>query len=262
MKISIYIYIYIYYSYTDKNQYWDNLRSSIIEYSTAIESNNKSLIIEFLRFLHNEYYGSSDRDDIEKNIFNFDEYLDNSLYTESILPRSIITQKLTIYLNIFSTFKNPEKHFASELLKSLYFHLLSKSEESLQLLSFKCYSTFKDSVVDKYKDFIYGIINEKTFQNGLFDLSMNKEGNDITESERKILIPILIRILYGKLFYRKRYGNDLMQNRQLIALNYLSALTAEELKPFIDLLILPFGREFNTKDAKTVYIYIFIIIVL
>lgn len=122
-------------------------------------------------------------------------------YKDSILTRSIITQRLKIYLQIFSNFQNPEKHYASKLLKSIYFHLLSKSNEELQSLSLKCYLTFKDSVLSQYTDNLNSIINEKTFKESLIVFSLNNQKLIITNEERNKLIPVLIRILYGKVYF-------------------------------------------------------------
>ena len=163
-----------------------------------------------------------------------------------------VKQRLLGYLQFFSKFKSFEQVPHESLLKSAFFHLISKSEQQVQSGAFNCLKIWKDKHILPYAQQLSNIINQKAFKETLLTFDINnlsetleksgykQESEDPEEGRHKEkLIPLLSLILFTKFFNSS--GEKSMKGS---ILNFLSKFSSPELSYFVQLLINKQGMGF------------------
>ena len=149
--------------------------------------------------------------------------------------------KLAAYLELLSKFTNPKALYRTDELYALYLSLLSKGDGKLQQLALDCLFTFKSGSITPYKDNITMLMDDARFRDTLAKFSLSAKENDvINPAHRQELLPILIRLLYGKLIQRRGKGAGVQTRKQAILAALAGCLPAE-LEVFVDLMLAPFA---------------------
>ncbi|CDZ96659.1 DRIM (Down-regulated in metastasis)-like proteins [Phaffia rhodozyma] len=162
------------------------------------------------------------------------------------LPRLTLKQvhlKLTAYLSLFAKFVNPKAIYRSDEMHSLYLSLLAKGDPKLQLLALDCIFTFKNSKITPYKDSLKMLLDEVRFRDELTKFSLVSGGASVNPAHRDELIPLVIRMLYGKMIARR--GRSSASNgpgaKKQAILSALAGCATEELSILVELMLAPFG---------------------
>ena len=111
----------------------------------------------------------------------------------------------------------------------------------MQTFAFKCILTYDYHYLKQYKEYFDKIINDKTFKSAFLLLSMNsqnQEDNVIQKEHRSDVMPILMRIIYGKMLSSnaiKVKGKHYAENRRSFILRILAGCKQDELILFMNL---------------------------
>ncbi|KFM72555.1 Small subunit processome component 20-like protein, partial [Stegodyphus mimosarum] len=166
-----------------------------------------------------------------------------------------VAKTLAALLSVFAKFKNPKAIYKTEELQKLYNELLSYHDPDIQRLSFDCLMTYNYNYLIPYKDNFYRILDNKTFKSEVVLFSLDTENHVIQEQHRINVLPVLMRIMYGKMLHKtgnNTTGKSQAQTRRSLVLRFLAGCKAEELKMFFDLVFLPFKEQLSDDTLTAV----------
>ncbi|CAG2162943.1 unnamed protein product [Oppiella nova] len=184
---------------------------------------------------------------------------DSSVECHSGIGRKVLWKSFFSFLGVLSKFKNPKALYRDKELTNICLNLLSSPDSELQKNAFNCIISYKYSYLDGFHDNFLRLIDEKTFKSEINSLILNSEDekNVLQAENRSMIIPILMRILYGKMMATngtKRHGKNSADFRRSIILKVLSAFNQNELILFLDLIFAPIiefvGHDYQTLDES------------
>ncbi|KAF4629968.1 hypothetical protein G7Y89_g8172 [Cudoniella acicularis] len=135
-------------------------------------------------------------------------------------------------LELFSLFVNPKSLFRSEDVKQALLTLLANGDIEIQKSSLKAIFIWKNSNIRPYEENLLNLLDESRFKD---EISILFQGQSLVQPEhREALMPVLLRILYGRSISRKgaASGRQGMEARRLTVLRNLGA---EDLEAFLDI---------------------------
>ena len=98
---------------------------------------------------------------------------------------------------------------------------------------------FKLKFLLPYKENLYRLLEEKDFKQELLAFPLGQEESSIAEEHRQDLMPVILRLLYGRMRAKKAGkkggGRAVVVARRGLVLHNLMALPEHELKIFLDL---------------------------
>ncbi|XP_064199288.1 small subunit processome component 20 homolog [Anguilla rostrata] len=157
-------------------------------------------------------------------------------------PRRAAAKQLIAHLKVFSKFTNPRSLYLEPNLHQLYTQLLCHQDQEIQKMALECELTYKHPHVLPYKENLQRLLDDKHFKEEIVHFNISEEGSAVEASHRPDLIPVLMRILYGRMRSRtgsKSQGKASTTTRFSIVLRFLAGCLPEELGMFIDLLLEP-----------------------
>lgn len=155
--------------------------------------------------------------------------------------RKIKLKSLCAHLKLFGLFKDPKSISKEKRLFQIYLDLLTNKDNEVQTLALNCFHTYKFPYLKPYSENLDKLMNDSTFRDELTLFSSNSEL--LQKEHREKLMPILIRLLYGKLQRKTGLGNSgksSLSTRRNIIMQFLSNCADTEIKTFIDLIMKPF----------------------
>ncbi|KAI3366882.1 hypothetical protein L3Q82_009528 [Scortum barcoo] len=158
------------------------------------------------------------------------------------LPRRAAAKQLIAHLKVFAKFTNPRSLYLESSLSDLYHQLLCHQDHQIQRVALECVLTYKDPNIVPYKENLEKLLDDKHFKEEIVHFNISEETGVVEASHRARLIPLLMRILFGRLRSKagsKFQGKASAASRSSIILRFLAGCLAEELGIFIDLLLEP-----------------------
>lgn len=149
-----------------------------------------------------------------------------------------IRYRLSNWLKLFSEFNNPKAQYKADEMWNLHLDILSKGEGSLQNQALECILTWKNVSINTYEESLKNILNESNFRDELINFSLDIESNVVSPNHRQELIPIVIRMLYGIMIWRKGRSSSSQgaSTRRVAVLTALSGCLSGELSVLIELM--------------------------
>jgi U3 small nucleolar RNA-associated protein 20 len=137
-------------------------------------------------------------------------------------------------LDLFSSFSNPKSLYRSEEVYNRYLYLLGHRTVSVQKIALKCVFSVKDPQVLKYRENLNGLLDDTQFKDELTSLVRypGEEGT-IHQDDRSTVLPLVIRILFGRAQTAK--GGGVKQGRRFAVLNSLNNVEDEYIRLFVEL---------------------------
>ncbi|XP_036373482.1 small subunit processome component 20 homolog [Megalops cyprinoides] len=157
-------------------------------------------------------------------------------------PRRAAAKQLIAHLKVFSKFANPRALYLEPNLYQLYTQLLCHQDQEIQKMALECVLTYKDPHILPYKENLQRLLDDKHFKEEIVHFNISEEGSAVEAAHRPRLIPVLMRILYGRMRSKtgsKSQGKAGATTRSSIVLRFLAGCLPEELGMFIDLLLEP-----------------------
>lgn len=156
-------------------------------------------------------------------------------------PKRAAAKQLIVHLKVFAKFTNPRSLYLESSLSDLYNQLLCHQDQQIQRVALECVLTYKDANIVPYKENLERLLDDKHFKEEIVHFNISETGV-VDASHRARLIPLLMRILFGRMRSKagsKFQGKASSASRSSIILRFLAGCQAEELGIFIDLLLEP-----------------------
>jgi U3 small nucleolar RNA-associated protein 20 len=104
-------------------------------------------------------------------------------------------------LSVFSKFNNPKVLFRSSEVREALLSLLSNGDVDIQKAALQALLTWKDPAVTPYQEELLGLLDDQRFRD---ELPVFLCDGKIQESDLASVLPIILRLLYGKVIAGKR----------------------------------------------------------
>ncbi|XP_077566014.1 small subunit processome component 20 homolog [Stigmatopora nigra] len=251
---------------TDFSSFRSLMWEAMARFPDRVEPRSRELSPLLLRFIRNEFYLADLRtaptqDLRKKNNTVDDEELEEEEEEEDrkqqrkAPTRRAAGKTLIVHLKVFAKFSNPRSIHLESNLRDLYNQLLCHHDPLIQQVALKCILTYKDSYITPYKENLEKLLDDKHFKEEIVNFNISEETGVVDASHREKLIPLLMRILYGRM---RSKGNSRFQSksnastRSSIILRFLAGCQEAELGIFIDLLLEPVCHHSNGSCREAV----------
>lgn len=148
-------------------------------------------------------------------------------------------------LKLFGQFHNPKVLFKTVEVHTALLALLSNAESEVQKLSLKALFTWKDPGVQPYEERLLNLLDDARFRDELSTfVQIEKEDSTVEDGHREAFLPILLRILYGRMVSRSGSSNTAgaHEARRRVIMRALAHLSTDEFKHFVRI---AFGQMFD-----------------
>lgn len=147
-------------------------------------------------------------------------------------------QNQTAMLTLFSKFTNPKSLFRADAVYASLLKLLASGDAKIQSLALKCVLTWKIPAIKSYEDQLTNLLDDTRFRDELTNfVQIDEDDSAIQGQHREALLPVLLRLLYGRSLSRKRAssGRKGMSSTRTAILAALANFRQEERGMFIDI---------------------------
>ncbi|XP_061662596.1 small subunit processome component 20 homolog [Syngnathoides biaculeatus] len=249
---------------TDFSNFRGLMWRAMAQFPDRVEPRSRELSPLLLRFIQNEFYladllvaptqdlrkknetareapATMEKEEEEEEEDKEEEEEDGKRQRKAP-PRRAAAKQLVTHLNVFAKFANPRSLCMESSLRELYYRLLCHQDKKIQQVALQCILTYKDPFVVPYKDNLEKLLDDKHFKEEIVHFNISEETGVVDASHRAGLIPLLMRILFGRL---RSKGNSRFQSkasastRSSIILRFLAGCHEAELGMFVDLLLEP-----------------------
>ncbi|XP_068632256.1 small subunit processome component 20 homolog [Battus philenor] len=264
----------LYSSFNDLNEKPDlyNYRNLILKIMTfciqVCEAKNKDVVGLFLKFIEDEYKRNNNTNALKVDVevhnkpemdveeIEYDEdvmEIDNVKHSES---GKIVFKTLISIMQVMAQFKNPRALYKESTFWDLYMEFLKHKNSGLQKFALDCVLNYKNKNVVAYKSNLYNLVDDKKFKDELTLFKITADSQNIQPEDREHVIPIILRILYGKMTSKlgaeKKGGG---QAKRALVMRYLSGCKENELKMFIEMAF-SYHKEYIDMSPKEIYVNI------
>ncbi|XP_063164718.1 small subunit processome component 20 homolog [Candoia aspera] len=244
-------------------------------FACRVEPRSRELSPLLLRFINNEYYpadsqiapvqdlrkksscsedikeglpekmGLHDTTEDEMNDLEREKQTFEGQVTEEMPKRKTrraATKQLITHLQVFTQFSNPRALYLEPKLNEIYIQLLTHQDQNVQKVALDCIMTYKHPHLLPYKENLYRLLEDKSFKEEIVHFGISEENSIVKPQHRPELIPVLMRILYGRMRNKtgsKTQGKSAAGTRMAIVLRFLAGSLPEEIRVFLDLLFEP-----------------------
>ncbi|XP_050392090.2 small subunit processome component 20 homolog [Patella vulgata] len=199
-----------------------------------------------IKYNKREHKTSDDEDDdedgdaVEEEDEN--ENTDQQKIPFSFRRKNAASKSLVTHLQLLALFTKPKKMRKHPQLLDLYTQFLQHQDPEIQTIAFKCLLCYKFKYITPYKDHILNILNNTTFKEELIVFGLDEEITIIKTEHRKDILPLLLRILFGKMLSKARKdGSGRIKDtlRKDMIFRFLSGCTEDELEFYLKLVFSP-----------------------
>ncbi|XP_050435060.1 small subunit processome component 20 homolog [Adelges cooleyi] len=232
----------------DINNYRILLWNTMCDFGDLIQQKNKDVVEHFLAFIRSEYMCSNSelanswnikQNSTEKNDeIDCEESVTEHNSDEHSTSKKSLTKLLLAYLKLMSTIRSPKSLFKESEIYDVYLSLLANKNAEIQKASFDCLLMYKQKHIVPYKENIYKLINEKSFKSELVMFKVDSESDVILAEHRPLLLPLIMRLVYGKLLGgggAKSGSKCSGQNRRTAIMRFLVGCEESELVVFMQM---------------------------
>ncbi|KAI8366801.1 armadillo-type protein [Radiomyces spectabilis] len=221
---------------------WYNLLLKTLKDTPNVtEQHSRDLIPIFFAFLEQEYDAvtGDDEEDDEEGHENSQLEKGSSNETFGLLPRSskLAKSKLAGWLALFAAFMNPRVLYKSQQLHDVFMRLITQGDVKVQQGALECLLTWRDPNIKPYGDNMRNLLDDVKFRDELSTFIQNQEQNFIDPAHRDGLMPVVMRLLFGRLVQRrmKASAKGTKHARRKAILSAVACCYPNEIRYFIDL---------------------------
>lgn len=255
---------------TDYTNFRFLLWKAMAEFPERVEPRSRELSPLLLRFISNEYYPAdllvAPTQDLRKKPKDLNTSLttpeensgkeaekveneENDTETDTKCGglqkkknRRAAGKQLIAHLKVFSRFSNPRSLFLEPKLYELYTQLLCHQDQNVQKIALDCIMSYRHQHLMPYRENLQRLLEDKSFKEEIVHFSISEESTIVKVDHRPELIPVLMRILYGRMRSKtgsKTQGKSSAGTRMSIVLRFLAGSLPKEIRMFLDLLYEP-----------------------
>ncbi|KAK7865447.1 hypothetical protein R5R35_002325 [Gryllus longicercus] len=250
----------------DFSNYRILLWKAFAEFPELCDMKSKDVSPLFLNFLEEEYLKMYSNDVQFSNVLliqpgenqDVDTNLKEKIKSykkanEKKTKRTQMYKALVAHMKVFAKIKSPRSIHKEPQLRDHYFYLLTSRNSNVQKLALDCLMAYKEKYLLPYSDHLYGLLNDKTFKSEITLFRVDKESTIIQKEHREKLLPVVLRILYGRMLTKTGHGSTgrgAADLRRSLVLRFLAGCYENEMIMFLQLAFkayLPYVQD----DAKT-----------
>jgi len=235
---------------------------AVLEALPEVTTKKSRVIVPmFLQFLHEQYYVYHHEDpdarefDLSSIILEKTDSISGlKVYDREKLGRKVLQKKLTAFLKMFSQVSGMQQLFKHKLLLIIFQSLLSDTDHVISQLALSCILKYKLSYIVPYKEQLKGMLHKSQMRETLTKFDISLSGGRIDSHHRSQLLPVIIRILFGRLSSRGGGSKDSPAARRAAIMSFLACLDSgsHEFDYFIYLMVRSFISK--TVDMRLVEI--------
>ena len=148
-----------------------------------------------------------------------------------MFKRSDLQKRLTSFLQVFAAVNGPKQLYKHTVLLSIFQSLLSHQEAFVAKLALECVVKFKLPHVTPYSDQLRRFLKKGELREAMLNFNIRKDAEIIHVDHREGLLPLVCRILFGRISSRASEGRsakDTPAARRASVLSYLSLVENAE----------------------------------
>ena len=120
------------------------------------------------------------------------------------LSQKTLQKRMEMFLKVFAAVTSPKQLYQHPLLYAFYNVILSKPDVSITRLALDCIITFKSESVMLYVDNLRRLLDDSLLRNEIATFDISEKGGIVQATHRSELIPLVIRLVYGRFASRSR----------------------------------------------------------
>lgn len=143
-------------------------------------------------------------------------------------------------LVLFAKFVNPRALYKSQSVYSALLNLLTIGDPKVQSAALKCIFTWRTPAIRAYEDNLNNLIDDTRFREEVTQFVQIEEDESMIQADHRAdLMPVLLRILYGRSLSRKHAssGKKGMETGRTVVLASLANFRPEERRLFIGIIL-------------------------
>jgi U3 small nucleolar RNA-associated protein 20 len=153
-----------------------------------------------------------------------------------------VQQRLTSILQAFANVNGPQQLYKHQLLLSIFVSLIGHQETTIAQLAFSCVLRYKPAHLVPYADPLQNFFGKGKLREAMLQFKTLWESGDISPEHRGLLMPVLSRMLFGRLSARSsgaKSSKDTPAARRIAVLSFLAGLceSDDDLYSFIYLTV-------------------------
>ncbi|KIW03162.1 uncharacterized protein PV09_05805 [Verruconis gallopava] len=149
-------------------------------------------------------------------------------------------------LTLFAAFNNPKVLYKSGEVYSTLLSFIAHGDVEIQKSSLLAILAWKDKTLKKYADELFKFLDEARLREQLTVFLDGNGENALALEDRPAVIPIVLRLVYGRIIARSR--NERGSNRKAVFI-ILAKFSEDEINDFLDVILAPMASQ---NDAKNV----------
>ncbi|KAL1966904.1 hypothetical protein VTN77DRAFT_3648 [Rasamsonia byssochlamydoides] len=156
-------------------------------------------------------------------------------------------------LGLFEKFVNPKVLYKASEVHEALLSLLTHGDSGVQKSALKALFTWKSPSILPYQENLLNILDESRFRDELSAfVHVGKEDSTIEEGHKGELLPVLLRILYGRMVSRaaSHSGSGGQAGRRKAILRTLSQLSEPDFEQFVQIAFGPLGELGLVKNGQ------------
>jgi U3 small nucleolar RNA-associated protein 20 len=167
----------------------------------------------------------------------------SSVGASGSIDRRIVQRRLTSILQAFASVKGPQQLYKHQLLLSIFVSLIGHQETTIAQLAFSCVLRYKPDHIVPYADPLQSFFGKGKLREAMLQFSTLSESGAITPEHRVLLMPVVSRLLFGRLSARgsgaAKSSKDTPAARRTAVLSFLAGLckSDDDLYSFIYLTV-------------------------
>jgi len=229
-----------------RNHLWDILA----RFPQTAEAKNRELVPLFLdNFMATEYVQIRDLSE------------DKSVEANHKTVVQSTVKSLLAHLTVFGKFLDLKSLHRSSEMRELVYNLLCHKLAPVQKVALEILVAYKLKYLLPYKENLFKLLEEKDFKSELLAFPLAGDDTPIKAEHRDDIIPVILRILYGRLRSKKAGGKKAggkgtVNARRGLILHHMMELSEDEMVIFFDLVFrdLFTGSKFGKGDNVFEYI--------
>lgn len=163
--------------------------------------------------------------------------------TKELMQKRKSRETFVTVSKVIQSFLNISRVHRQTELKVLILDLLCCRDSSIQRAAFNCLLAFDQEPLRPYTERLLKILNDKSARTAITMLSNESEQDEkIKPEDRPTLMPVLLRIVFGKMIGRigkKSSGRNKAELRKNIVMRFIACCEADEIGLFFQFLFDP-----------------------
>eukprot|EP00934_Nitzschia_sp_Nitz4_P007735 Nitzschia sp. Nitz4//scaffold189_size62959//48159//57102//NITZ4_006317-RA/size62959-snap-gene-0.12-mRNA-1//-1//CDS//3329539923//7725//frame0 len=240
---------------TNKGTVMESIWEVATHCQRVVAQHSRVIVPCFLDFLSNQYFRYHPEDPNLRELEIERPKDGNSACIEGMNEYDL-QHRLLCFLRVFAAIDGPQQMIKHQLLEQTFRAFLIHRDIGVVKVAFGCLLRFKPKYLIPYRDSVVGLLEKGKLRDSLLKLQeLFSEGKVATE-HRELLIPVLSRILFGKMTTREsRSSKDSPAARRAAVLSCVAVIckSEDELFPFVYFMLRSFMP--RNSEAKEVELY-------